>query len=490
MAETETLKSLQEETLAQEEQVEKKSKWMYPALITVLIVFFVVIFAYGLRLVTTMEHPHPPVTLTEGKTPAPKTAQQAADYLNAVVAKAVAEKPKLASSRDTDLDKDSVATDGGAYAEKTLRFLADAAEERISDGYAGVASDFGEGLQGLLPEPALTAADIEDFRVDYAHYYCVVCGAVSDEATPGCESCHFDYPPQERYADDYSVTLTLKNDPALLERLFGPSVEDSAAALGEAVKEYAELTDLSYTCEGLTVFFRADRMTDELREIRFTKNINAAATAEFTGVYADLQPIGCSASFTDTVSYSLTFPEIVLNKHEISVQPGKRDELVANRVQADPECEVKWTSSDESVVTVDDKGFIKAGKTTGTATVTASMEFMGKTYSDSCEVVVKIPVEYMRINRHNLKLSVGESETLKARVASDQKGFAFRKPTVSTVTWHSTNEAVAAVDENGAVTALAPGEAVVYALTDDGYYRSSCTVRVTGNEPERSGNDG
>ena len=82
------------------------------------------------------------------------------------------------------------------------------------------------------------------------------------------------------------------------------------------------------------------------------------------------------------------------------------------------------------------------------------------------------------INKHKLKLSTGGTETLTARVASDNKGFALKKPTVQTVTWYTTDESVASVDENGTVTGVAPGTATVYALSDDGYYRSSCEVTV------------
>ncbi|MCR5042394.1 MAG: Ig-like domain-containing protein, partial [Clostridia bacterium] len=63
-------------------------------------------------------------------------------------------------------------------------------------------------------------------------------------------------------------------------------------------------------------------------------------------------------------------------------------------------------------------------------------------------------------------------------VASSNKGFAMKKPTVTTVTWHTTDETVVTVDGDGTVTAVGPGEATVFALSDDGYYRSSCAVTV------------
>ncbi|MBQ6066796.1 MAG: Ig-like domain-containing protein, partial [Clostridia bacterium] len=61
--------------------------------------------------------------------------------------------------------------------------------------------------------------------------------------------------------------------------------------------------------------------------------------------------------------------------------------------------------------------------------------------------------------------------TLKATVSP-------RKASVQTVTWYSEDESIARVDENGVVTAVAPGKTVIYALSDDGYFRASCKTEV------------
>ncbi|MBQ6019958.1 MAG: hypothetical protein IJL26_07225, partial [Clostridia bacterium] len=187
MADTESLNVNREEILSEEEKVEKKGKWMYPIVIAALIVIFIVIFGYGLRLVTTMEHPYPPVVLEEGRTPVPQNNAELADYLNAVVEKALAEKPKLSSDRNVRIDGDSVETDGGEYVKRTLDLLVDSVEDTLDDDFEATNTEFGDPLDGVLPKPALTADDIESFSVDYAHFYCVVCGAVSDVQTETCE---------------------------------------------------------------------------------------------------------------------------------------------------------------------------------------------------------------------------------------------------------------------------------------------------------------
>ena len=50
--------------------------------------------------------------------------------------------------------------------------------------------------------------------------------------------------------------------------------------------------------------------------------------------------------------------------------------------------------------------------------------------------------------------------------------------TIQTVKWYSEDESIAAVDADGVVTAVAAGTVIVYALSDDGYFRSTCEVTV------------
>ena len=119
----------------------------------------------------------------------------------------------------------------------------------------------------------------------------------------------------------------------------------------------------------------------------------------------------------------------------------------------------------------DEDGYFKGTKETGDATVTASFEFNGKTYSDECLVHVRIPVENSKISSRKLTLSPGETHELKVTVGP-------KDATVKTVTWYTENESIATVDENGVVTAVSPGVATVYSLSDDGYYKSSCEVTV------------
>ena len=86
-------------------------------------------------------------------------------------------------------------------------------------------------------------------------------------------------------------------------------------------------------------------------------------------------------------------------------------------------------------------------------------------------MIVKISAEEIDISHRKLKLSVGETYTLEAKVSP-------RNATIKTVKWYSKNEEIAVVDPNGTITAKRSGTVDIYAVSDDGYFKATCHVEV------------
>lgn len=126
---------------------------------------------------------------------------------------------------------------------------------------------------------------------------------------------------------------------------------------------------------------------------------------------------------------------------------------------------VTWGSSKESIATVDNSGKV-TGVDNGVASITASCG--GK--SASCKVTVVVQVKSISLNKTELTLEIGKSETLTATIKPDNAKD-------KTITWSSTNAAVAAVDNNGKVTAIATGTAIIKASS--GTQTATCNVTVT-----------
>ena len=131
-----------------------------------------------------------------------------------------------------------------------------------------------------------------------------------------------------------------------------------------------------------------------------------------------------------------------------------------------------WASSNTSVATISNNGQLTT-KGLGTTTITCTAH---NGVSAQCEVTVKpVEVESITLNKTEAELTVGDKLQLSATV----------RPTNATnksVTWSSTNEAVAVVSESGLVTAVGSGTCQVKATANDGSGKSaSCLITVEKN---------
>ena len=120
-----------------------------------------------------------------------------------------------------------------------------------------------------------------------------------------------------------------------------------------------------------------------------------------------------------------------------------------------------WTSSDETVATVDATGKV-TGKKIGTATITATAQD-GSGVSGSCTVTVLSHVKKVTVTPANLTLGQNKSYTLKATVE------VFGSGTDTGVTWTSSDTTIATVDATGKVTATDKvGTVTITATATDG----------------------
>lgn len=183
-----------------------------------------------------------------------------------------------------------------------------------------------------------------------------------------------------------------------------------------------------------------------------------------------------TASCTVIVEKPIVEVESVsLNKANITLIEGATEALIATVLPEDATNKnIGWSSSNPSIVTVDETGLVTAVKE-GETVITVTIEDGG--YTANCLVKVEKPfieVESVSINKKNITLLEGSSETLIATVLPEES-------TNKKVTWTSSNPSVATVDETGLVTALAEGEVLITVTTDDGGYISSCIVTVETN---------
>lgn len=158
--------------------------------------------------------------------------------------------------------------------------------------------------------------------------------------------------------------------------------------------------------------------------------------------------------FTDGLCRETTIKEqgISLDKTEVGLAPNKSVKLTATVTPSNAtNRNVTWSSSDTSVATVSDAGLVKTLKN-GSAVITAKT---ASGLTAQCSVSVSTPVTSFSVKPGKSKtLNIDGTFTFKAKIypaAADDK----------TLLYSSSDEGVAVVDENGTVTAVAPGSAKI-----------------------------
>ena len=148
---------------------------------------------------------------------------------------------------------------------------------------------------------------------------------------------------------------------------------------------------------------------------------------------------------------------------------------------------LKWDTTTKDVVYFryfydhDPQGCLVYAKNPGKTTIEVSTEDGSiKKYID---VSVVIPVQGVSFLYSSIYMHVGEDINL-------SPNFHPNSATNQKVTWSSSNEEVATIDENGKVTALKLGETTITAVTEEGGYSASCEISVivpvTGVELEKA----
>ena len=165
-----------------------------------------------------------------------------------------------------------------------------------------------------------------------------------------------------------------------------------------------------------------------------------------------------------TLDSEMTFTTSGLHELEYTIEPANAS------IQ-----DLEWESTDEAVAKVQYSSgrYVLYAYKNGTTTITATVTD-GSGVTASCEVTVNInyPVQGISLN-HDAKTftKAGETLPLTATIYPDSA-------TNKTVTWKSSDEKVATVDESGLVTAVGNGTADITATTEDGNYTATCQVTV------------
>ena len=129
---------------------------------------------------------------------------------------------------------------------------------------------------------------------------------------------------------------------------------------------------------------------------------------------------------------------------------------------------VQWTSSNNSVATVDSNGGVTS-KNSGSTIITVTTHNGLKT---EFFIEVETPVTNITLNSNEINLNPGGTFKLDATVNPSNASN-------KNIKWISANESIATVDQSGNVTADVAGTTYISAVSADGKVVATCTVNVS-----------
>lgn len=177
-------------------------------------------------------------------------------------------------------------------------------------------------------------------------------------------------------------------------------------------------------------------------------------------------------SIANNIQSNIVIPAIgiSLDKHELILNKGEKDTLIATVSPTDSSEAIVWDSDNKDVVTVDDNGNLTA-VSGGTANITVK----AGNHSDVCKVTVFVPLNGLMIQSDSTTIMRGEEKELE--VAYDPQD-----TSETEVVWTSSAPDIVAVDPStGKITGLKEGTSDI-TVTGGAENTISDTVTITVEE--------
>ncbi len=229
------------------------------------------------------------------------------------------------------------------------------------------------------------------------------------------------------------------------------------------VGQTATLTAVARNASGATI--------SDTRPVTWASTSPSVASVSGAGVVTAVSPGATTISATiggqsGSAQFTIIAPvaSVLVLPATTTMAPGATATLSATPRDAGGVAlsgrEVQWTSSNSSVATVSQSGLVTAVASGGPVTITATSEGQ----SGVASVTVLTPAANVVVTPASSVLEVGRSVTLAATV-SDAAGNTL---TGRSVSWSSSNPAIATVSQQGVVTGVAVGGPITITATSDG----------------------
>lgn len=174
----------------------------------------------------------------------------------------------------------------------------------------------------------------------------------------------------------------------------------------------------------------------------------------------------------------ISVESIDINQESILLKAGESISLIATVSPEDAtDKTLEWTSSEESVATVDSEGNVKATGI-GTATIRVASKTDPEVYAECYVTVIPVYVESIILDPSELHGEVGEEFAITATVVPENASNL-------TLEWSSSDSGIAAIKEDGIVMLLKEGGCEITAKATDGSgVHATCIIDIVSSVDE------
>ncbi len=194
--------------------------------------------------------------------------------------------------------------------------------------------------------------------------------------------------------DFYYITYEIDGKDVLTQSqkaTFGvEDLTEEIASVKEKIVSYCQITSVNVTPEKFFINAKVNRLTDEIEYIEIQRNYTVKGDYYFIGDLGVFGEKQIEFPYTVTQRFEYFYAGIDIGEGEITLSEGKEAAVTVNAVIEDySDYTVRFISSDESIATVDEMGYVTGVKTSEkSVTITVELEYLGKIFTDECTVYV------------------------------------------------------------------------------------------------------
>lgn len=192
----------------------------------------------------------------------------------------------------------------------------------------------------------------------------------------------------------YFITYTVNgNDIVKVEEKKAFAIDalpDVEGKIREKLSSICKINSLKYDAVNFTLKFKINRLTDEISDLEIKRLYNVTMDVDFIN---ELKAFGSKTidfEYEVNENYEYFYAGVALSQDELYIEKGEEVVLNVNAViEDDSEYEVKFSSSDESVATVDEMGYVKAvSESKEPVIITVELKYLDEIFTDECAVYV------------------------------------------------------------------------------------------------------